>query len=282
MEVRTMTTSIGLYQKRKKEHDTTGAIPGISAIMEILNQMKYELVHTGDSPLLEEAESVCEGIAGVQDARTGSTEDPLQLSGFDAFALVYMMAEAVEDRLSTRNMAKLVPHMMEERKVPQDSWKWLPVFYRKIMQYAIVHHSEKNASSDEIASIRSALMEVNQSVRHLEDSLHSQNASKAVQHQLELFNLIADTRDSLKGSGNPDPEAYRDNLCVFLDMIAENLVDFHAEMIQSRSGDAFSGKYQTAVNADDAFDPGKAIVKETLRPGFMLEDQVIQKERVRV
>lgn len=134
--------------------------------------------------------------------------------------------------------------------------------------------------------VKDELIQTNACMKKLEDSILEMTTKKIYIQYLELFNLIADSRDSAwevsHQTNNQDLENTAYNLEAFLDMITEYLSDFGIQTVITNPGERFSAKFHSAENAGDTFDPRLAMVKRSLRRGFVWGEQVLQKEKVEV
>ena len=150
------------------------------------------------------------------------------------------------------------------------------------------------------ADMRGAMTAMTQKMNGLEQKVTSENTRRASSQLLDLFNLIADYRDSVISAMNELPESQDgsgtdinerdaederevmiDNLLAFMDMISEYLDEYGVSTIRSESGTPFDGKYHEAEGSG-MFDPRRAVVGCSLRRGFCWGGQVLQKERIRL
>lgn len=136
------------------------------------------------------------------------------------------------------------------------------------------------------SEVRVALQEANDRMRRIEESVSTAMARKVSLQFLELFNLIADTKESTlalaRQNMDVDLEKAAHNMGVFLDMIAEDLLSHGVRSVVSQPGGSFLVKYHEQVNGDPQFDPRNAVVKASIRMGFLWGDRVLQKERVEI
>lgn len=136
------------------------------------------------------------------------------------------------------------------------------------------------------AEVREALVKANESMKLLEDSVSENVTRKAYTQLMELYNLIADTKDSTYSlslqTNSQDLENAAYNMDVFLDMLVEYLADYGVQTIASFQGDRFSAKYHTLGKTVVQFDPRNAYIARSLRNGFVWGEQVLQKERVEI
>lgn len=136
------------------------------------------------------------------------------------------------------------------------------------------------------SEVRSALLKANDMIKNLEDTVSESSIKKVSSQLLELFNLIADTKDSTvdlarkNNDQNLENTAY--NMDVFLDMIIEYMSEYGIQSISSMPGDKFSPKYHTIGTGNQQFDPRIASIKVSKRTGFLWGEQVLQKERVEI
>ena len=136
------------------------------------------------------------------------------------------------------------------------------------------------------SEVRSALLKANDMIKNLEDTVSESSIKKVSSQLLELFNLIADTKDSTadlarkNNDQNLENAAY--NMDVFLDMIIEYMAEYGIQSITSMPGDNFSPKYHTVGISNQQFDPRSASIKVSKRTGFLWGEQVLQKEQVEI
>ena len=145
---------------------------------------------------------------------------------------------------------------------------------------------EQQRLQQNFSEVRSALLQANEMIRRLEDSVSETATKKISTKLLELYNLIADSRDSAfvlsKKNNDHELENIAYNMDVFLDMIIEFMADYGIQTIASALGDKFSAKHHEIETDDKQFDPRSAIVKVSKRNGFLWGEQVLQKERVEI
>lgn len=153
---------------------------------------------------------------------------------------------------------------------------------KRLSEYAAEHSRTEEC----FFAVREALVKVNESIKLLEDSISESITRKAYTQLIELYNLIADTKDSTfslalqTNSQELENAAY--NMDVFLDMLVEYLADYGVQTIASFHGDSFSAKHHTLGKAGIQFDPRNACISRSLRNGFIWGEQVLQKERVEI
>lgn len=148
------------------------------------------------------------------------------------------------------------------------------------------HDTEHSSTEECFSAVREALVKANESIKLLEDSVSESITRKAYTQLIELYNLIADTKDSTFSlalqTNSQDLENAAYNMDVFLDMLVEYLADYGVQTIASFQGDAFSAKHHTLGKTGVQFDPRNARVSRSLRNGFIWGEQVLQKERVEI
>lgn len=153
---------------------------------------------------------------------------------------------------------------------------------KRLSEYAIEYSSTERCFS----AVREALVKANENIKLLEDSVSESITRKAYTQLIELYNLIADTKDSTftlsSQTNSQDLENAAYNMDVFLDMLVEYLADYGIRTIASFQGDAFTAKLHTLENLDIPFDPRSARISRSLRNGFIWGEQVLQKERVEI
>lgn len=136
------------------------------------------------------------------------------------------------------------------------------------------------------SEVRSALFTANDMIKKLEDTVSESSIRKASNQLLELFNLIADTKDSTidmaRESDDQSLENAAYNMDVFLDMIIEYMAEYGIRPIASVQGDKYQPKYHAAGNGNQQFDPRSALIKASKRTGFLWGEQVLQKEQVEI
>lgn len=136
------------------------------------------------------------------------------------------------------------------------------------------------------SEVRSALLTANDMIKKLEDTASESSIRKASNQLLELFNLIADTKDSTidlaRESDDQSLENAAYNMDVFLDMIIEYMAEYGIRPIASVQGDKYQPKYHAAGKDNQRFDPRSALIKASKRTGFLWGEQVLQKEQVEI
>lgn len=153
---------------------------------------------------------------------------------------------------------------------------------KKYGEYSAEHQSTER----HFAEVREALVKANESIKLLEDSVSESVTRKAYTQLIELYNLVADTKDSTYSlalqTNSQDLENAAYNMDVFLDMLVEYLADYGVQTIVSFQGDCFSAKNHTLAKTGIQFDPRNARIARSLRNGFVWGEQVLQKERVEI
>ena len=134
--------------------------------------------------------------------------------------------------------------------------------------------------------LKESLRLANEKIRIMENSISEDTISKITAQFLELFNLIADSKESAFAlayqKNDPDLENAAYNLDAFGDMIVEYLADYGIQPLASALGDPFSAKHHEIINGKQQFDPRNVVVKASKRRGFIWGEVVLQKERVEI
>lgn len=147
-------------------------------------------------------------------------------------------------------------------------------------------NAEQQSTEQHFTEVRDALVKANESIKLLEDSVSESVTRKAYTQLIELYNLIADTKDSTYSlalqTNSQDLENAAYNMDVFLDMLVEYLADYGVQTILSIQGDHFSAQNHTLGKTGIQFDPRSARIVRSLRNGFVWGEQVLQKERVEI
>lgn len=158
---------------------------------------------------------------------------------------------------------------------------------QKLLHSARDNQIQANAADpeQELAMVRQSLLEVNDRMRKIESSLRQNTALNTCRNLLELYNLIADARDSCQKDLTPfDTRGSQmvNNLEEFLAMISEYLEDEGVQTLSTPAGSRLNVRMHEVVNAFTTYDPRKAVVRQSVRKGFCMGEQVIQKERVMI
>ena len=136
------------------------------------------------------------------------------------------------------------------------------------------------------SEVRTALVQANEMLKKLEDIISESAIKKITTQLLELFNLIADSKESAfdlaRINSDQDLENAAYNMDVFLDMIAGYMAEHGIMPIASTSGEKFNSKYHATRSSNQQFDPRSAVIKTSRRIGFLWGDQVLQKEEVEI
>lgn len=139
---------------------------------------------------------------------------------------------------------------------------------------------------DSLAELRSALMDTNAQMRKLEDSILESGRDETIRQLLELYNLIADSRDSAleldRKTKKMDPQGTARNLNEFLKMIAGFMSSYGVTVHTGAPGDPFNTKTQEVRYGPAQYDPKSAVISASLRSGFVQGDMVRQKEWVQL
>lgn len=147
------------------------------------------------------------------------------------------------------------------------------------------HQEELSLFSNDFAEVRKMLQDLNSIMRHVEETVIQKNTQKAFSQLFELYSMAADVRDAftqrIKEQNNADLEDMFYNLETFMDMIEEYLADYGIDTIMTAPETPFDGKLHAAKNTCN-FDPGNAVVRKSIRHGFIWGDKVLQKEQVTI
>lgn len=139
---------------------------------------------------------------------------------------------------------------------------------------------------ESLAELRRALMDTNAQMRKLEDSILESGRDETIRQLLELYNLIADSRDSTlelaRKGGGLDSRNMARNLKEFLEMIAGFLTSYGVTVHTGASGSPLNVKTQEVRNSPAQYDPRRAVISTSLRSGFVLGDVVLQKEWIQL
>jgi molecular chaperone GrpE (heat shock protein) len=156
-----------------------------------------------------------------------------------------------------------------------------------------LQHSQEaqHTYSEGIYALQQTLQEINtqmklvgEQTRELDTFVTEESVRKAHINLIELYNLIADTRDSqmerVHDTQNEDLKNSVFNLDVFLDMIAEYLADYGIVTISTEPNAAFNPTFHVVPQTMKNYNPQSLIVRRSVRKGFAWGEQVLQKERV--
>ncbi len=124
--------------------------------------------------------------------------------------------------------------------------------------------------------------QVQEAMRALEGQFAQQQLMKIFNTYYSLYDLIDLNRRSLQTL----PEEYIyicENMDTFLEIIQEGLADFGVQTFVTAPQSPFSGKLHEVQNSK-MFDPATAVVKTSLRPGFLntATGNVLQKEYIEI
>ena len=146
------------------------------------------------------------------------------------------------------------------------------------------YESSKQKLKQEFDLVKNSLLQANTVMKQLEEAAHETDSMKAFNSLSELFNLVADLRESeFKISQQKEDEDIRRtvaNLDEILSMITIILSDYGINAIISSPGDSYSPKYHAVKNAGLNFNG--ATVKKSVRTGFAFGNQVLQKEQIEI
>lgn len=156
-----------------------------------------------------------------------------------------------------------------------------------------LQHSQEvqDTYSKGIYALQQTLQEINtqmklvgEQTRKLDTFATEESIRKAHINLIELYNLIADTRDSqmerAHDTQNEDLKNSVFNLEVFLDMIAEYLADYGIVTLSTAPNAAFNPTFHVVPQTMKNYNPQSLIVRRSVRKGFVWGEQVLQKERV--
>lgn len=142
---------------------------------------------------------------------------------------------------------------------------------------------EQEEAMHSLDTLRQAVVAVNTQMRAVETMLTEANTRKASRQLLDLYDVIADLRDTNAERMKDDPTgACGDTVCnmeAFLFMITDALSEYGITNINTLPGAPFNGKFHEVYQCR-AFDPRRAVVARSLRDGFAWGDQVIRKEKI--
>lgn len=156
-----------------------------------------------------------------------------------------------------------------------------------------LQHSQEaqHTYSEGVYTLQQTLQEINtqmklvgEQTRKLDTLVTEEAIRKAHINLIELYNLVADTRDSqmerVQDTQNEDLKNSACNLDVFLDMIAEYLADYGIVTISTEPNAAFNPTFHVVPQTMKNYNPQSLIVRRSVRKGFAWGEQVLQKERV--
>lgn len=156
-----------------------------------------------------------------------------------------------------------------------------------------LQHSEEvqHTYSEGIYALQQTLQEINtqmklvgEQTRKLDTFVTEESIRKAHINLIELYNLIADTRDSqmeqVHDTHNEELKNSVFNLDVFLDMIAEYLADYGIVTISTEPNAVFNPTFHVVPQTMKNYNPQSLVVRRSVRKGFAWGEQVLQKERV--
>lgn len=151
----------------------------------------------------------------------------------------------------------------------------------EILQQRFSKDQEKALGS--LDALRSAILEMNSQMRDVEKMIVESNTQKASRQLLDLYDIIADLRDSAAGQAPGDPTGECANTAHNMDMLLMLVVDALAEYgianINTLPGKPFNGKIHE-VSGGKSFDPKCAVIAQSVRDGFSWGEQVIRKEKI--
>lgn len=123
-------------------------------------------------------------------------------------------------------------------------------------------------------------VQTQEAMRNLEAQFAQSQLLKIFSTFYSLYELIDMNKQALQGL--PDEYSYIcENMDTFLEVLQEGLADFGIQTIISAPNCPFNGKLH-AVQGSTMFDPATAIIKRSMRPGFVNQatGNVLQKELV--
>lgn len=207
----------------------------------------------------EEAKAIADEVGGVDDGAKIEERIAQRL-----VAVLKLTREKCDDMLNTADrQAELIVEKARARA--------------RVL--AMESRSEMNES---IKGILLSLSETNKAVMDIQGRTDQMNINKFARDLTELYNLIADNYDSLskaKGRDEEETRILKNNYEAFLGMIEDILTKYGISTIKTKSGEKFDGRLHD-VKGRENFNPKSAVIKESLRSGFMSDMVVIQKERV--
>lgn len=147
------------------------------------------------------------------------------------------------------------------------------------------YQTEQQPVTNGLDALRTALLEINSQMRAMEKTLTESNTQKASRQLLELYDIIADLKDSAVAQMEDDLTGIHGNtmhnMQMLLMLVQDALSEYGITTISTLPGEPFNGKIHEVKN-NRAFDPKTAIVAQSLREGFSWDQQVIQKEWIKL
>lgn len=147
------------------------------------------------------------------------------------------------------------------------------------------YKTEQQPVTNGLDALRTALLEINSQMRAMEKTLTESNTQKASRQLLELYDIIADLKDSAAAQMEDDLTGIHGNtmhnMQMLLMLVQDALSEYGITTISTLPGEPFNGKIHEVKN-NHAFDPKTAIVAQSLREGFSWDQQVIQKEWIKL
>ena len=187
----------------------------------------------------------------------------------------------MDDIEKIRKQAKLLEERMKQKSESLSEREH--DFQQKRAEY---QEKDRTEFSRQFGEIQLLLSNANTQIRDLETLFSESNVKRIYDQLSDLYNLIHDTKTSTLKSAdktlNEDLYTAAYNLQDFQDFISEILSDYGIRTLKSDPGTPFRSKFQTPVMSDPNFNPNKATVEISIRPGFAWGEQVLQKEEVKL
>lgn len=217
---------------------------------------------------------------GTYESSLGMVADTLV--GSDAQNSVVMDAQALAEQIIED------AEVMAAHKIAMADQRVIELTHAQRLQHS---QEVQHTYSEGIYALQQTLQEINtqmklvgEQTRKLDTFVTEESIRKAHINLIELYNLIADTRDSqmerIHDTQNEDLKNSVFNLDVFLDMIAEYLADYGIVTISTEPNSTFNATYHAVPQTMKDYNPQSLIVRRSVRKGFAWGEQVLQKERV--
>lgn len=258
--LRSIDTGVGAARKRTyepfgAEHKKADAAPALSAdekaalLNEVRRQAEEEARRiTGAARAQAEEES-----RGITDAARAQAEQ-----------ITARAAAAAEEKLAAARTRCAA--LAEERREQENA-------------------EERQLLLQGFAEVRAALQPANETLKRLEDTVYESAAKKAYRQLTELYDLIDDLRTAASAAaretGDEAQENTAYNMEALQDMLAEYLSSYGITRLISAPGEPFSPKLHAAQGTPQ-FDPRNAVIRRSLKPGFLWGEQALRKEQVEV
>lgn len=133
-----------------------------------------------------------------------------------------------------------------------------------------------------VTCAREELNKISSELNKILESVEISSKEAVFRQYSYLYNSIYDVYSFLLTQNDVQSKRLCNNLTLFMEIIEENLSEYGIITIKTEENAPFQGKYHKIAGNISDFNPKTAIVTKSLKPGFIWDDVVKEKELVEI